>query len=96
MNPRITSDEWLAELERLAKSAPDGGDPGLTAMEISEKTGLDVRKVRERIRQGLKEGTIRVGQGYRERIDGILHRYPVYLTVKTGGRRGRSDQTKKH
>ncbi len=84
----ITSDEWLAELGKLSAVAPGSGDPGLTVMEICEKTGLEPRKARERIKEGIRAGTIRVGKAYRLRIDGVLHRYPVYLTVKRGEGRG--------
>lgn len=88
---RITSDEWLAELDRLAAAAPTRGDPGLTATEISEKTGTTISKVREMIKKGISEGTIRLGRGYRKRIDGMVHQYPVYMTVKKESRRGRRD-----
>jgi hypothetical protein len=67
----------LAELRRTGP-----GDPGLTANEIAEKVGMDVKRVRDWIREEIAAG--RVTQGWRpmKGIDGRNTRTPVYAVKK--------------
>ncbi len=77
--PRITVDEWQAELERVMGRSDD---KGLTMRELAEKFGVSTRSMRERL--GALHRAGRVGQGWRGdmTIDGKPKRVPVYWLKK--------------
>ena len=79
MAKQITTDEWLADLE--AKLNPPD-DLGLTAMEIADKTGREVRVVQKMLRAELRSG--KTVQGWATRRDAMGRRYrtPVYREAK--------------
>jgi len=75
VDPKITVNEWLQELERLTPI----NDEGMSAAEIVEATGLCVSQVQRRLRRAHKAGLVEVRRVMRPRIDGILGVLPVYI-----------------
>ena len=75
MSERITVEEWLAELERITRNEPEG----MTVAEIADATGIAARKLRDRIRVGIKSGACRcVGRKSVTSIDGRVMPSPAY------------------
>ncbi len=86
----VTSDNdaaWEADL-RLA-GVIGGGDEGLTAKELAAKFGVAIRTMRQRLYNGVKDGTVRRGRGVRLNKLGDRRLEPVYQLVdkKKGGRK---------
>jgi transposase len=76
--PRITVDEWVAELKRL--NAPP---EGLTLREWQDRLGVGYHTVR-RVLIGAREQGVLQCTGYRvgTSIDGKAHRLPVYALLE--------------
>lgn len=74
----ITIDELMAELQRLGMPENRGNDDGWTVKELMDLWGLGRETVREQIRKGLAAGIVTNGKAYRECIDGMMRRSPVY------------------
>lgn len=76
---------WAEAVGRLSR--PDAGDPGLTATELADSLGRDIRVVRAMLRRGLADGTVLLGSGYRQQISGSMRRVPVYRPAERGKRK---------
>jgi transposase len=78
--PRITVDEWVAELRRV--SAPP---EGLSLREWQEKLGTSYTTTRTVLIQAQKRGLLQLA-GYRAGIslDGKAHKLPVYSLLVEG------------
>lgn len=76
--PRITSDEVLAELARLSTRPKD---PGLSVAEMVHRTGKSRLKVRMMLKLAQLEGRLVIGWADRPRIDGRPTPVPVYRVL---------------
>ena len=77
---KITTDEWLAELERVY--SPNDAD-GMTAIEIAEAMGKGVAAARIYLGRAIRAGVWELaGKAQRPAIDGRICRVPVYRPVK--------------
>ena len=54
-------------------------DDGMTAHEIAHVFGRGIKWTRQKLKQGIEAGMIRVGQKTEQTIDGRRCRIPVYL-----------------
>jgi hypothetical protein len=82
MSEHITVDELMRE---LAKFEPTEDAEGMTTPELCEACNKGDKWVRDRIRQGLKAGTIRQQRALRRAIDGRMVHVPVYVRVGENG-----------
>ena len=76
--PRITSEEWLAELAALSARS----DEGMTCAELCEALGLSTRTIREKLKLAHALGWVRVGKRRIATIDGKSTLAPVYQITK--------------
>jgi len=76
----FTIEALLAEIMRSGENAQ-----GLTAQEIADLTGQPLHRVRKKLMQLKREGKIKVGRRWRERLDGAVVPVPVYSLVNTQG-----------
>ena len=78
----ITTEQWMAELEQLQESSPDG----MSGREISEALGVSRDVVRRFLRKGIDAGRmVCTGRRAGTRIDGIVMRnVPVYRLTSGG------------
>jgi hypothetical protein len=67
-------------LRSLRHTGP--GDPGMTSQEIADETGMDVKRVREWIRDELNAGRLTCGKRPLTGIDGRQTKTPVYAVKK--------------
>lgn len=70
----------LLEALRKAKRPKSGGE-GMQVTEIRRATGMSVEKVRDLIRAGLQNGSIRRAERSIERLDGIFTTVTTYALV---------------
>jgi hypothetical protein len=79
---RVADDRGLSATALASLRHTGPGDPGLTANEIADKISMDVKRVRDWIREEIAAG--RVTQGWRpmKGIDGRNTRTPVYAVKK--------------
>ncbi len=77
--PVITTDEWLAELERVARDS--GHDDGLTAQEIADGVGYSTKWVAVRLRRLKAIGRLQVGKRTIEALNGNRIPVPVYKVL---------------
>lgn len=77
--PIITTEEWLAELERLAQDDPSSD--GLTVHEIVEKTGKSSAWVYKHLQLAKAAGRLKVGRRVAESLCGHKKYVPVYQIV---------------
>ena len=83
MSVKISTDEWLAELDRIFKES--GDIQGLTMREIATHLNLSVDHTQERIRKAVYSGQWKfVGYKRSPSIDGRISKIPVYAPVKKG------------
>ena len=77
-----TVDGWRAVMECQ-------DDPGLSAIEIADETGMSLRTAQKQIRKLLKCGGCK--QGSAERVDamGRRQRVPVYQLIPQGKKAGK-------
>lgn len=71
----INRDAWLDALN--AALALNGGE-GLSARELSEKTGMADDALRRRLHALFRQGKLEVSRGYRQTLSGISSPVPVY------------------
>jgi hypothetical protein len=77
----ITTDEWIAELERLSHSL--SGEPtALTVTEMMDRTGLSNRRIRDTLKQLIRAGRWECVWEYRSMIDGWPRKIPAYRPVR--------------
>ena len=74
--PDITMDEWRAELE--AAGIIGDGDAGQTARELSKAMGVDLRRMRTILADGVAAGRYVRGRSYRVNKSGTRRPVPVY------------------
>lgn len=86
MPVKISTTEWLAELDRLSKKDGAGGDPGATRHELAEALGVSLDKASQLIRSGIEAGRVLCGRRPQASIDGIPRRVPVYRVVAAKGK----------
>ena len=77
----ITSEEWLAEIERVASEHPDRCNC-LTVREICDTTGMTIEKCRDVLRGLIGSGRWECVWDYRNSIDGTRHRVPAYRPTR--------------
>jgi hypothetical protein len=74
-NPKpITTDEWLAELQRISQRS----DEGLTIEEWRQKLGRSESYVREHLKRARALGWLRVGRRSQPNLAGVMQPVPVY------------------
>jgi hypothetical protein len=79
---RITTDEWMKELE-AALSSVRKDDPGRTSGEWAEHLGKCAGVTRGLIKEGLRRGMFRRGRRMMEDIGGRMIPVNVYQFVKS-------------
>lgn len=81
MNVKITTDEWLAELERLHSESPEKA--GLSAHEISQHLGIGQETAVRHLRVAIESGKWRyMGKVKRPDITGRMNFVPVYAPIE--------------
>lgn len=74
----ITVSEWLAELERVQDSSPDG----LSIAELVERTGRSRKSLRGAMKRAQRAGKLRVARRRETGLDGRTQWVPVYRIVE--------------
>ncbi len=83
----IHHDEWLAELDRIAKLAQETEDGWASVRELIKAAGGDVYSESEKRRMLIKmhravdAGKMECRSGKRKRIDGLMSPVPVYRWI---------------
>lgn len=76
MSLGITTEQLMAELERLADQTPDG----FTVEDMTNNTGHSKKWCREKLRMLMGAGILRMaGKVRKTRIDGLPYYAPVYV-----------------
>ncbi len=75
----ITTEEWLAEWDRLQASQPQS--EGMTRNELQAMWGCSQDTARRRLRMLMEAGKLRAGRAQRPSIAGAMSMVPVYSLV---------------
>lgn len=82
MSERITTDEWLAELEKLSNAAPVNANGYMTTQEITKATKHSQTWVLARLKELIQQGLVEVSTRRTLTITGRPCNTPVYRLKK--------------
>lgn len=82
----ITTEEWLAELERLRDTGPISANGYMTVSEIATALKIGDRPVRTLLQRLNKEGQLETSRRPLMAIDGSMRNIPVYRIKRKKGK----------
>ena len=75
--PKISTDEWLAELRKIGEK----NDEGLSMVEWAAALGVSPEVARKRLNRAKKEGKLLAGKRKTPALDGKNYDQPIYRVV---------------